>query len=1548
MTRHTRRLLVILILLVAAVPAPLAQAEGGQAFRPYWTFTTEAPVTHVEAGDIDGDGVPEVVAVTANNWVYALENDGALAWRYETGFPVSDMALVDLEDEGGAEEIVISTQEPYGDLIVLGGSGEPTCARESVKARGYTVSFIDLDGDGRLEVIHGADDGITIIDSTDCHELGYNIGSLQPIVSIWTGDVDNDGQAEFVPSFFGGWIVYALKGEDYAWRTLLESEMALVQGGDVDGDGQPELVVLGTAWDLYLLASDGNQIWHQQPLPVGKAASPPGPGQLIVRDLNGDGQAEIVVVAPTPAATVHVFDGDGRQVWEHTLESPSTPARLVAGDKNGDGQAELVVTTEGGEQVYLLTADGQRQAEYHIQGTANALDYADLNHDGWGEVIVGAETGVQVFGTSNQVVRKELWRSPRLGSALESLLLDDLDGDGQVEVVAKGSQAHVLADDGRVLHSVAGEGDYWGMESLSAGDVDGDGHAELVSGNYPGQVRILGSDRQIWTIQARGEVGRRITSLATCDLDGDGRAELVAGSYSAYFQNKSLVTLLDGQGKQIWEQELAAPTTAMLCEGEQVLIGTEGGQVYRLTADGSLRVEYKLGSKVLAFGQGMAATADGRLYRLDAGAPNLVQDLGVAPSKVVLSPDAVVIVAAGQASLAADDGTFWPLPVDGEATSIAAGDVNGDGVTEVAVGTHFGRVHLFGLALDQPPMLTKPDLAETRTGYVYSVHVNDPDGDAVTVDLEIWDPSAGAWLAQPAQSLAQGQGRLTWNVTQPFDTWDSGRESRFRFRYDDGVRQYTTQEIAGPFTIPTTPWYGYYGQRFGLGALILLVPALGLLFYRRQRAYRRSSVGQAEALLKELRDKPDEALCQLHDLARDDPIRLAYMPGLAREAGERAIADLSEGFHLTLTRPEVTAEDLGAIVLSIEAPDGSQGEGATAIASLYELFQCLLEASTVSRIVALRSQLGEVEETLAGADCDLAEMPGALADLGQVAQALRNYQRVETVEDKIAYLGQVLEALGRLDREFRAKLPQPERNILTRIAANWLIVTNNALQDLQGRAQIEVSLKTRQLTSLEGTTLSLELRNSGRSPASNISVALLPGQGYTVRDGAAHLDILPAGRSALVELPVSATPSVGQFRAEITVTFDDREREGKRLAFADMVHLLRPAAEFQPIPNPYAPGTPLAPGSPIFFGREDLFQFIAENMAGLARQNILVLIGQRRMGKTSFLQQLPARLGEDYMPVYIDGQSLGIDPGMANFFYDLSLAIVDALAEQGIEVAEPEPADFAERPSGAFERGFLPAVFQAIGGRQLLLLFDEFEELEMRVKSGRLEPTVFPFFRHLMQHVEGLGFIFVGTHRMEALSSDYWSIFFNIALYKQVAFLGDRAARELIVKPVAGAGHGLGYDDLAVDKMLRVTAGHPYFLQLICHALVNYANRERRGYLTIRDVNDILEEMLELGEAHFAFLWDQSSPAERLALATLTRLLGYEPSVTASQVAELLAERGAAIEEQQVTQALRRLVERDIVREVRGQPPRYEFKIELVRLWLERHKTLGRVVEEVG
>lgn len=48
-------------------------------FRTYWTFATETPVSHVQSGDVDGVGLPEVVVLTAGDVVYVVENNGDLA-----------------------------------------------------------------------------------------------------------------------------------------------------------------------------------------------------------------------------------------------------------------------------------------------------------------------------------------------------------------------------------------------------------------------------------------------------------------------------------------------------------------------------------------------------------------------------------------------------------------------------------------------------------------------------------------------------------------------------------------------------------------------------------------------------------------------------------------------------------------------------------------------------------------------------------------------------------------------------------------------------------------------------------------------------------------------------------------------------------------------------------------------------------------------------------------------------------------------------------------------------------------------------------------------------------------------------------------------------------------------------------------------------------------------------------------------------------------------------------------------------------------------------
>jgi hypothetical protein len=1539
---------------------PLAQAQGGVVLQPYWTFETGTRVTVVEAADLDGDGLPEIVAGTADNQLYVLENDGDLTWLYEAGGSISAVALADLGGDGRAQIVVGSAD---GAVSLLDDAGQPawtfrTAGTASVGMAPVALPCLtayDLDQDGEIELLVGSYDGqVHALDGNGQMRWSFDVG--RPVLGIWSGDIDGDGQIEVIPSPYRGADLTVLENDGrLAWQQRTEGEIGLVQGGDIDGDGRAEVVLLSASWDLYLLEGDGQSAWHSEAMALGHAHAAPDPGQVLVRDLDGNGRAEIAVVTIDPPIGIYVFQGDGRQAWTFPLgTSSSTSARLTAGDVDGDGDLEMAVATSVQEPVYLLDSGGRCLAEYRTWGTSwgtsGSLELADLDGDGGDEVLVATEIGLQVFGTSDQAERRQLWRSPSLGP-VAALALGDTDGDGQGEVLA-GSQdgrVYALTADGQALWDVPLQA---AVLALDAGDVDGDGRDEVVVGTWGGagaaggQVHLLAGGRRLWSVPA----GQYVTGVAIVGdrLPKSSQPSEVWIVVSIGLASGGAALCLDGDGDVIWQQAFTERVTAVGRGGEQMLVGTQGGRVYRLAAGGSRVGEHELGAAVLGFGEGLVATAGGRVYWLDDDAFALAQKIEVLPVAIDVNSGGVTFASAGgQIASLPHDGPAWHGTVDGEVTALAVGDLDEDNNVELAVGTGRGRVHLFGLAVNQPPLLTGLGLAETRTGYAYGVDVNDPEGDTVTVTLEVWSPSVGQWLMQPSQPLAGGHGRLSWEVRNPFDTWDAGRDSRYRFAYDDGRNRGTVAPAPGPLSIPTDPWYVHYGRYAGgLILLVLLVSPLALHAHR-VRAHRRSPVGRTEAALRLLGRAGEDLLPVLHGLVADDDWAatvLPHLPGLARDAGESILADLAEGYYLVLTRLDAlrTAEGLRLLLVAL-----AQGEDLAWCKEVRNLYAgCLdaLEASTVSRIVALRGPLGGVGAALEHPEFFLAGAAQALVGLVQVGEVLRHYERVEMPEDKVVYLAQAAQALGGYDRQFLASLARPEQAILGGISGDWLQVVSRAAQELQGRAQLEVALQTQQAVAAGDVVLGLKLRNVGRSPATQVRVEVLPRQGYGVVQGRTALEQLPPRRTEWVEVIVRPTVR-DQFRAEFEIRYDDQERAGKVQHFADRVQLVAIPEEFVQIPNPYATGRPLAPGSPVFFGRDDLFDFVRENLGRTGEENILVLVGQRRMGKTSLLRQLPAYLDEGYVPIFLDAQALGLEGGMAGLLYDVALEIGAAMGERVTAIDLPAWEEMVERPVFAFERQFLPKVVDALGGRTLLLLFDEFEELELRVQGGELPSTIFSFLRHLMQHSENLTFLFAGTHRLEDLTADYWSILFNIALYRRVGTLDPTAARRLIIEPVQG--YGLVYDDLAVDKMLRATGGHPYFLQLLCHALVNLHNRERRNYLTIEDVNRMLAEIVGLGEAHLAFLWGGSSPEEQAVLLGLARLLSAGEPGSRGAVAGLLAEHGLPLNPVQVSEAIRRLVQREILRRSEPGADRHEFMVDLVRMWIDETQSLGRVVEQL-
>jgi len=138
---------------------------------------------------------------------------------------------------------------------------------------------------------------------------------------------------------------------------------------------------------------------------------------------------------------------------------------------------------------------------------------------------------------------------------------------------------------------------------------------------------------------------------------------------------------------------------------------------------------------------------------------------------------------------------------------------------------------------------------------------------------------------------------------------------------------------------------------------------------------------------------------------------------------------------------------------------------------------------------------------------------------------------------------------------------------------------------------------------------------------------------------------------------------------------------------------------------------------------------------------------------------------------------------------------------------------------------------------------------------------------------------------------------------------------------------------------------------LLCHNLVNRHNRSERNYVTVAEVNAALGEILAAGEAHFIYLWTESSYEERLALTALSRMMPLTGRATPVQVADYLAEHGVTMERRLVAQTLHRLVLRDILRSSAANGAEstdvYSWQMGLLGLWVEKYKSLSRVVDEV-
>lgn len=317
---------------------------------------------------------------------------------------------------------------------------------------------------------------------------------------------------------------------------------------------------------------------------------------------------------------------------------------------------------------------------------------------------------------------------------------------------------------------------------------------------------------------------------------------------------------------------------------------------------------------------------------------------------------------------------------------------------------------------------------------------------------------------------------------------------------------------------------------------------------------------------------------------------------------------------------------------------------------------------------------------------------------------------------------------------------------------------------------------------------------------------------------------------------------------------------------------LGPADGFRRIPNPFVVGTPLETGSNVFMGREDIIAQVHDRLIRPAQRTILILIGERRCGKTSALKQLQYRLSGDLTPLFVDMQGLTATD-LPGFLWWLAWRMKEALDERGIQIELPSYEDFTSGPADyQFETVVLQEVRRKLSGGRVLLMLDEFEVLAQRVMNGTFDARAFDYIRHLMQHGEGIEFLFAGTHVLRQFAANYVTFLFNIGVFLNVDFLRPADALRLIQEPVAHAG--VTFSEEALESVLEQAGAHAYFTQMFGFHLVERLNRLRKRNVTREDVEAESAPVIAAAGAHLDHLWGQLTAPDRLLISFFVDFCG--------------------------------------------------------------------------
>ena len=389
------------------------------------------------------------------------------------------------------------------------------------------------------------------------------------------------------------------------------------------------------------------------------------------------------------------------------------------------------------------------------------------------------------------------------------------------------------------------------------------------------------------------------------------------------------------------------------------------------------------------------------------------------------------------------------------------------------------------------------------------------------------------------------------------------------------------------------------------------------------------------------------------------------------------------------------------------------------------------------------------------------------------------------------------------------------------------------------------------------------LNNPGKSPASAILIKVeeSPAEDYICRQKNINVsEALPGGESVTCEIPIFVTDKAKQsqvFTLYYQLSFTTRASRQVHTDTQTLPIRLDRVTDFKEIKNPYAAwaeaGEVTDPN--MFYGRDLFLKNLVTAISNAPVAKSLVIYGQKRAGKSSILYHLERRLQLPIVPVKFSMGDISKDKPVFNILYRIIQRLeskLKSLARAGsplISISRPSISDFQEHPElifhdymselrGAMER---EPVYQ---NSRIILLIDEFTYIYGAIERSEVPDTFMQFWKALLQQGY-FGSILVGQDVMRQFIARFPNEF-QVAQTERVSYLAPDDARQLIINPILIPEIDESrYKGNAVKRLMELTAGSPFYIQIFCNRLVEYMNRKKLVRVTEAHIEQVKEELIK-------------------------------------------------------------------------------------------------------